>query len=175
VINDSVDYREAIDMLIFFLGRLKNPLGISIMTIMFILTITICILNPYWGYCGSIVPYTKEAKENVEDAAKKIDKPQFQNITSEKERMKTAIEFSRKIFDIAGYNYDDTIVQLAEDIQNHPERIPWHSNTIVEDIIVPLHIMMSECERKKIDCLKYFSIDTANAIKKIVNLTGFEL
>jgi hypothetical protein len=159
----------------FFLGQSKIPLGISIMAIIFVLTITIYILNPYWGYCGSIAPYTKEAKKNVEDATNKIDKPQFQNITSEEERMRTAIEFSRKIFDMAGYNYDETIVQLAEDVQNHPERIPWHSNTIVEDIIVPLHIMMSECERKKIDCLKYFSIETANAIKKIVNRTGFEL
>lgn len=123
-------------------------------------------------YAVNPAPYTKEAEKKLEDAYKqcrhlmKIDKN-----TSEEEIKKSTIEIMRTVYNLAGYSYDDTIIQVANDVQNKSKNeIKEISNksSVFAQIIIGINVMMSDCKYFKVDCLKLFPTDTANAIMVIM-------
>jgi len=131
------------------------------------------ILASTTAYCGGAAPYTEEAAKKVEAVAARMDKPKFEQNLSSEEKQRKVIEYMHRVFDEAGYSYDATIVKIAEDMQYHPDRIP-KGITIVNHVVVGLHFMISECNYVKVDCLKFFSSDAADAIRTLMRITGFK-
>jgi hypothetical protein len=141
----------------------------------FFLLVVIYIFTASSAYCGDAAPYTEEAVKKVEAAFKQISLPKNEKNLSHEERRLKSVELMRIVYKKAGYSYDATIVQIAEDIQNHPERIPMNSITIANHVIAGIHVMMSECKYTEVDCLKFFDADTAKAIKTLMRITEFSM
>ena len=84
------------------------------------------------------------------------------------------MELFRSIYSKAGYNYDDTIIKVVDDMRHHPERIPNNPHSVPTMICVGIHTMMSECNYVKVDCLKFFSSDTGESISWLITNTEFK-
>ncbi len=135
--------------------------------------IYLCTLSLAFG--GTPAPYTAEANNKIDEAGRRIGVQQLKESTTPEERMRASVELMRDAYEAAGYNYDDTIVRIADDMQNHPERIPKNEITVVNHVVAGIHVMMSECDYQKIDCLRFFSASTADAIKSLINKTKFKM
>lgn len=116
------------------------------------------------AFSGNPAPYTEEAYRRIEAAAKETQ-PGYDANSSKEANLRKAVELFRTIYSKAGYNYDDTIVKVVDDMRHHPERIPNIPYSVPTMIFVGLHFMISECDYAKVDCLKFFPSDTAEAIR----------
>lgn len=123
------------------------------------------------SYAANPAPYTKEAENKLENAYKQSGHIKKVDQASAEEVKKLTIEKMRQVYEVAGYNYDDTIVQVANDIQNKSKyeiKNIANKSSIFAQIIMGVNMLMSDCKYFKIDCLKYFSTDAANAIIVII-------
>ncbi len=123
---------------------------------------------------GGAAPYTEEAYKKL-DAAAALQKPEFDPNLSKEERTKKGIDFWRNTFEKAGYNYEATIVKIADDMKNYPDRIPKGKITTFNIVIIGLHFIWSHCNQDKVDCLSFFDPDTAQAVKFLMTNTEFKL
>ena len=125
-------------------------------------------------YSGEAAPYTEEAVRKIDEAGRVLEPNQTQKNVSKEERMREAVELTRKAFRQAGYDYDATLIKVAEDLQHHPERVP-KGYSVVTIIIPMVHLMMSECEYWKMDCMKFFPPDSAEAVRVLFRITDFKI
>ena len=155
------------------LSKLFDQCNLKIATLFLSTSIYVCMSSLAFG--GNPAPYTAEAADKVDKAGRRIGLQKIQASTTPDERMRASVELMRSAYDAAGYNYDDTIVQIVDDMQNHPERIPQNSVTVVNHVVAGIHVMMSECDFQKVDCLRFFSASTAEAIKSLMKNTKFQM
>jgi hypothetical protein len=139
-------------------------------TIIFLLTVLLFFSCEASG--GNPAPYTEEAYKKIESASKNTVFEHDENFSKE-ELARKNVEWERKIFEKAGYNYDDTIIKVVDDMKHTPERLPKNPESVPMIIFTGVHIMMSHCEYDKVDCLQFFSSDTAEAIKWLMENTDF--
>jgi len=155
------------------LSKLFDQGKLKMATLFLLAVIYVCMSSLAFG--GNSAPYTAEAEYKIDEAGRSIGLKKIQESTSPEERMRASVELMRSAYEAVGYNYDDTIVQIADDMQNHPERIPQKSVTVVNHVVAGIHVMMSECDYQKIDCLRFFSASTAEAIKSLMKNTKFKM
>ena len=142
--------------------------------VVFILTLSLLTFFPCSeAFSANPAPYTEEAYKVLESQAKK-NRPIHDANVSKEEHLRKTVELFRSIYSKAGYNYDDTIIKVVDDMRHHPERIPNNPHSVPTMICVGIHIMMSECNYVKVDCLKFFSPDTAESISWLITNTEFK-
>jgi len=139
-------------------------------TIIFLLTILIFFTCD--AFAGNPAPYTEEAYRKIESITKDNLIEHDENLSKE-ERARKPVELMRSIFEQAGYDYDDTITKVVDDMRNHPERIPNNPESVPTMIYVGIHLMMSNCDYLQVDCLKFFPSDTAESIRWLLENTEF--
>jgi hypothetical protein len=88
------------------------------------LVIVISLIIPSVVFSDCAAPYTKEAVDKIYSAQKSIEPPKYDKKESNEERQRRWVEYNRNFFQKAGYNYDDTINAVVNDMRYHPERIP---------------------------------------------------
>ncbi len=125
------------------------------------------------AFSGNPAPYTEEAYNRI-DAAAKVTQPNYDANLPKEIILRKSVDHFRSIYSKAGYNYDDTIVKVIDDMRHHPGRIPNTPYSVPTMIFVGLHLMISECDYAKVDCLKFFSSDTAEAISWLSKNTGIK-
>jgi len=128
------------------------------------------------AFSGNPAPYTNEAYQRIDKAAKVMQSNfKYDPNLSKKDSLKKSVDLFRDIYSKAGYNYDDTIVKVIHDMRHNPEQVnnsgPYSVPTM---IFVGLHFMISECDYAKVDCLKFFSSETAEAISWLSKNTEFK-
>jgi hypothetical protein len=155
------------------LSKLFNQGSLKMATLFLSTIIYVCMSS--LAFAGNPAPYTSEAEDKVDEAGRRIGLQKIKESTSPEERMRASVELMRSSYEAAGYNYDDTIVQIADDMLNHPERIPQNQITVVNHVVAGIHVMMSECNYQKVDCLRFFSASTAEAIKSLMKNTKFQM
>jgi hypothetical protein len=142
--------------------------------LVFVLTLSLLIaFSCLEAFCANPAPYTEEAYKTLEAQAKMGSSVSNANVSKE-DHLKKTVEIFRSIYLKAGYNFDDTIIKVADDMRYHPERIPNNPQSVPTMICVGIHMMMSECNYAKVDCLKFFSSDTAEAINWLIRNTEFK-
>jgi hypothetical protein len=127
------------------------------------------------AFCEEAAPYTKEAYDKISNATRQTPQLPYKDSTYTEERAYKLLEKQREIFKAAGYSYDATLKKVAKDLQSPNDQIPEDIATIAGFIVAGVHIMMSECENQKIDCLRRYPSDIAQAIKSIRNNSKFSL
>ena len=139
------------------------------------LVIVISLIIPSVVFSDGAAPYTKEAVDKIYSAQKSIEPPKYDKKESNEERQRRWVEYNRNFFQKAGYNYDDTINAVVNDMRYHPERIPkTNANDSVFGLIyVTLNMMMSDCKYYKMDCLKFFNSKTAESVRWLSENTKF--
>lgn len=117
------------------------------------LTVVILTIIPAVAISGGVAPYTKEAVEKIYAVQKSIEPPKYDKNASQEERSKRWVAYNRNLFQQAGYNYDDTIDQVVDDMRHHKERIPKTNanDSVFGFLYVTLNMMMSDCKYYKID------------------------
>ncbi len=141
-----------------------------------VLSVTLILtVIPAAAYGGSAAPYTKEVVEKIYAIQKSIASPKPDKAASQEERTKIWVDYNRNLFQQAGYDYDETINQVVDDMRFHRERIPKSNanDSVFGFIYVTLNMMMSDCKYYKIDCLKYFPPKTAESVKWLSENTSF--
>ncbi len=145
-----------------------------------IIIITYVLLNGFfivpYVLAGDAAPYTKDAYERIEKVAKNYIPPKFSNSMTGLEREKASVNQFRKIFELAGYDYDATIRKIAYDLKNDPDGIvkilkQGHDN-VATMIIWGMGARYSEREYMHYDYLDCYDNQTAEAIKSIWNDAG---
>lgn len=121
---------------------------------------------------GKPAPYTEEAYNKIDQASKNIKPPEFGRETPEKEKLRILLDHHRKIFKLAGYDYDATLRKTAEDLKNNPGKVRDRLNeqnkmNVAKMTMLTLAIVREQCELAGINFLDYFDEKTAEAIKTI--------
>jgi hypothetical protein len=124
---------------------------------------------------GTAAPYTEEAMGKIQTALTNVEQPKYDKRESKEERARRGVDFWREAFQKAGYDYDETIDKVVYDMRYHPERIPKTNadETVFGFIYITLHMMMSDCEYFKINCLQFFPSKTAESVKWLGENTDF--
>jgi flagellar basal body-associated protein FliL len=125
--------------------------------------------------CAGPAPYTEEAFNNINAAAKQVPPLPYKDSTYTEERAYNLLEKQREIFMAAGYSYDATLKKVANDLQRSNKQIPEGIVTVAGVIVAGVQIMMSECGHQKIDCLSRYPADLAEAIRTILKTSNFSL
>lgn len=123
-------------------------------------------------------PFAKKETEAVKKIQKAIEsgeKPEYDENMTKEERFKGAIELFSKGFEKAGYNYFETIKRVADDIKNHPERIPPQGESRYKMIIQLMALQKSDCKYYKIDCLQFYPSETREAVQWLWENTGWSI
>ena len=141
-------------------------------TSIIIFPIMLLLLSNSSAFAGNPAPYTNEAYKKIESLCKNNPPKESSNLEKE-EILRKGVEYWRNIFSEAGYNYDDTIVKVVNDMRNNPGSLPKGPETIFTLIYVGMHLAMSECNYNKVDCLKYYTSDAAESISWLIKNTRF--
>ncbi len=123
-------------------------------------------------------PFAKkeaEAVKKIQVAIESIEKPEYDENLRKQERIRIGVEFFSRGFEKAGYNYFETIKQVADDMKNHPERIPPKGESRHKMIIMLMALQKSECEYQKVDCLQFYPSDTREAVQWLWKKTGWSI
>jgi hypothetical protein len=123
---------------------------------------------------GEPAPYTEDAYNKIVQASKNIKPPEFGRETPEKEKLRILLEHHRKIFKLAGYDYDATLRKTAEDLKNNPGKVRDRLNeknnmNAAKMTMLTLALVREQCDLAGINFLDYFDKKTAEAIKTIWN------
>ena len=128
-------------------------------------------IAPLSAYSGGAAPYSKEAADSIEAAGRGIGLPKTGPNTSREELVRKYVEIMRQAFREAGYDYDATMVKIADDLENHEERIPKDNSALIAGYVVAgLQSMMSACNEAKVDCLQLFPPETSRAVRTIMKI-----
>jgi hypothetical protein len=119
-------------------------------------------------------PYTEDAYNKIDQASKNIKPPEITRETPEKEKLRILIDHNRKIFKLAGYDYDATLRKTADDLKNNPGKVRDKLNeqnkmNVAKMTMLTLALVREQCELAGINFLEYFDAKTAEAIKTIWN------
>ncbi len=140
------------------------------------LTIFVIItLIPVVAIGGNIAPYTKDAVEKIFAVQKSIEPPKYDPNDSHEERARKWVEYNRSLFRQAGYDFDETTIQVVDDMRYHRERLPQGNanDSVFGYIYVSLNMMLSDCKYYKVDCMKLFSGKMAESVKWLSENTSF--
>ena len=124
---------------------------------------------------GNAAPYTEEAFERIEAAARRLPPPVVNKHDPMDVRACTLLEKQREIFAAAGYSYDATVMQVARDVNASNSRIPRDIPTVAGGIVASLKLLLSECERNQADCLRCYPDELAEAVRSMMKGTRFGL
>ncbi len=125
------------------------------------------------AFGGEVAPYTEEAFDKIEAAAKMASPLTNNDSKFSEETAYRLLEKQREIFIAAGYSYDATLKKVAKDLQSINSPIPKNMVTVAGGIVASIHMMMSECDYQKIDCLQRYPADVAEAIRAIFKNSKF--
>jgi hypothetical protein len=126
------------------------------------------------AFSANPAPDTEEAVKKIATVAAMIQ-PKYDASLSKEESLRKGVEFWRNIFEKAGYNYDDTIIKVVNDMRHHPERLPKGSDTIFSMIYVGVHFILADCKYEKVDCLQFFRSDAAESVEWLMKNTEFKM
>ena len=112
-------------------------------------------------------PYTKEAMDNISALMKNMKPDNTGKHVSQLERTKIYFEYQRKLFAKAGFDFDDTIDQVVDDLRFHRERMTTNTlnNTVAGYILMVFNMALPDCKYYQIDCIQLFRSKTAEAVK----------
>jgi len=114
-----------------------------------------------------------EAVKKIETAMKTIEKPTPDNNLTREEIYIRSIDYFSKAFEQAGYSYFDTINEVADDLKNHRDRIPFNGESRHKLIIMLLALQKSDCQYYKVDCLKLYPPETQESVKWLYENSGW--
>lgn len=124
------------------------------------------------AYCAEAAPYTEDAFGKIYSAMQKVQIPNNSSSKFDEHTAYQLLEYNRTVYATAGYSYDATLIKVANDMKNN--RIP-QGLSVAGLIVSVVHTMMSGCEYDKIDCLKLYPTDVAQAMKSIRTNSKFSL
>ncbi len=120
------------------------------------------ILAPQVADSGQVVPYTEAAYKEVNETLQRMGQPPATGSTTE--RVWGFIDFCRKGYAAAGYDFDATLRQVVKDAlsqrfaHQHPQPIVYTSHLFM------LGMLVQDCAKDKMDCAACFSDDVAQAV-----------
>ncbi len=123
-------------------------------------------------YSGA-APYTEEAVRKIDAAFKQAGTPKLDLSEPVEERYLRILEFERSVYSSAGYSYDATLKEVAYDLQTQSSQLQKPHVTVAGYIVGEVHMMMSECQSKKTDCLRLYPSDVAEAVRSILKASNF--
>ena len=154
-----------------------RKIGAASMAVAGAFLLTLVLVSPV--HSGDPAPYTEKAVAQVEAATrayfKKNTKPPVRKGASPAEGFRENFNMLRRVYSDAGYDLDATIVQMADDLKNHQDRIPLGRVTIFNHLVAMLHLMKSECEYNKVNCLDGMPVPTIEAVRFIWENTNFNM
>jgi hypothetical protein len=140
-----------------------------------ILIVTIIFIFSYSTvFAANPAPYTDEAFEKIMKATAATPVEYNPKLSTE-ERLRLGVEIYRNIFVKSGFNYEDTIIKVVNDMRNNPDNLPKGPQSTFTIIYVGLHFLLSECKYDKVDCLPFFRSDSMESVKWLMNNTEFHL
>jgi hypothetical protein len=123
-------------------------------------------------YSGA-APYTEEAVRKIDAAFKQAGTPKLDLSAPVEERYLKILQFERSVYSSAGYSYDATIKEVAYDLQTKTSQLQQPHATVAGYIVGEVHMMMSECQSRKTDCLRLYPSDVAEAVRSILKSSKF--
>lgn len=140
-----------------------------------LVVLAISLMIPSVAISGGAAPYTKEAIDEIKAAQQNIEQPKYNKQDSRKERTRKFIEYYRAFFSKAGYDFDDTINKVVNDMRNQPDILSRTNadESVFGIIYVTLNMMMSDCKYYNIDCLGFFDSKTAESVRWLSENTEF--
>lgn len=111
-------------------------------------------------------PYTIEARDKLEAARKKLSAPTFSIPPAEKD-IKQRVEWIYKVYSTAGYDLDNSIQKLAQDLERDNENLIDLGRRRTLEIS---YDAIKAYEDRKTNFLKYFSNNTVRAMFKIYKM-----
>lgn len=136
--------------------------------ILMLLAVILSCLHVHSICAGVAAPYTEEAFERIETAAKRLPPPAINKSDPVDVRACRILEKQREIFADAGYSYDATVMQVAQDTRNPENKIPKDFPTVAGGIVMSLKMLISECERVQADCLRCYPPEVAEAVRSMM-------
>ncbi len=134
------------------------------MKIFTLIFITLFLFSHSVAFGANPAPYTKEAYQTVERAEAGIQSKWDANLSNE-DNSQRYVTFWRNLFVKAGYNYDDTIIKVVDDMRHNPGIIPNDPESVFTMVYVGLHIMFLECKHSKVECFHFFRPDSVESVK----------
>lgn len=128
---------------------------------------------PSFAFGGNAAPYTDEALQKIFKAMSESPKEQYDKASSKEEFHKRFVEYYSKIFETAGYSFNDTIDKIVDDMKNNPEVIPKERQSVYNKVYMLLHLIMYQCNFEKIDCLQFFPSDTKLSVQWLMENSEF--
>lgn len=128
---------------------------------------------PAMAIANNAAPYTEEALQKIFKAIQESPKAEYTDTLPKEEFHRRFTEYYAKIFEKAGYSFNDTINKIVDDMKNNPEAIPSDRQSVYNKVYILLHIMMYECNSNKVDCLQFFPADTQESIQWLIKNSEF--
>lgn len=138
-----------------------------------IITLVFLAAIPSIAFGGNSAPYTEDALQNIVKALKDSPPKKHDKNMSKEEFYKGFVEDYSNIYKMAGYDFNDTINQIIDDMKNNPEAIPADRQSVYNKMYILLLLMMAECIDDKVDCLQFFPPDTKESIQWFNENNGF--
>lgn len=154
---------------------LKNNLKKYRVMNKFILIVILLVTLPAVALGNNAAPYTDEALQKINKAITDTPKEEPGPTVSREEFHRQNVDYFTKVFAKAGYSYSETIDKIVDDMKSNPKSIPDDRETVYNKIYMLLHIMMSECDSDKIDCLKFYPAKTGESIQWFLKNSGFSV
>ena len=131
----------------------------------FILFAIFLVFYPCVVIAGNGAPYTEDALQKLIKATSETPKIIYGDNLSQEDFIQQTIEYFSKVFEKAGYSFNDTIDQIVDDMKNNPEVIPVDRQSVYNNIYIVLNIIKYECNNDGADCLQLFPPDTQKSIQ----------
>ena len=128
---------------------------------------------PSIAFGGNAAPYTEDALQKIINSMHDTPKALHDGNLSKEEFIKQSVEYFSKIFEKAGYSFNDTIDKIVDDMKNNPEAIPSDRQSIYNNVYVLLNIMMYECNYDNADCLQFFPSNTKKSLQWFMDNSEF--
>lgn len=138
-----------------------------------IISLVFLVILPAIAFGANPAPYTEDALQAIYKAIHDSPKAEYPADISKEEFHRRFAEYYSKIFEAAGYSFNDTIDQIVDDMKNNPEAIPSDRQSVYNNLYILLHIMMYECNSNEVDCLQFFPDETKKSIQWLIENSEF--
>lgn len=138
-----------------------------------IISIVFLVVIPSIAFGANPAPYSDDALQNVINSLHDTPKIEYDGNLSKEEYFKQTVAYFTKVFEKAGYSFNDTIDKIVDDMKNNPQAIPSDRQSVYNNIYIMLNIMMYECNIDNADCLQFFPPQTKESIQWFMENSEF--
>jgi len=111
------------------------------------------------------VPYTEKALFNLRDAVARVEEPVPEPGATDADTLRLYVEYSRRLYSTAGYDFDKSIVKLCGDLAKDPEYV-WKlpSNGTAQLTLVSMVQLTELAAQAQVNLDQYLSRAAARAL-----------